>query len=328
MKKIIAIGNALVDIITTIDNDNLLKQLSLPKGSMQLINIERLSEISKIIEPYNKKMVAGGSAANTICGISTLGLPTSFIGKIGNDATGMFFSSDLEANNVEPTLIKTNQPSGRCIALISPDGERTFCTYLGAACEMNPSDIDSSDFENGYIAHFEGYLIQNYALIETAMRLAKNTGAKISVDLASFNVVEDNREFITYLIEKYVDIVFANEEESFALTQKSPIEAADAISKICEIAVIKIGKKGSIVKSGSSTYTIDPIDAVCVDTTGAGDLYASGFLYGLSMHCSLENCGKLGSLLSGNVVEVYGAKMDESRWEKIKIKVEKIVTEA
>ena len=102
----------------------------------------------------------------------------------------------------------------------------------------------------------------------------------------------------------------------------------DSLSKICEIAVIKIGKKGSIVKSGNSTYTIDPIDAVCVDTTGAGDLYASGFLYGLSMHCSLENCGKLGSLLSGNVVEVYGAKMDESRWEKIKIEVEKIVTEA
>ena len=326
MKKILGMGNALTDILLQIDNDEVLFSLNLLKGGMQLINTERSQEINDAVSNFSKIMATGGSASNTINGITRLGMNGGFVGKIGKDDIGLFFTNDSVNNGVKPHLLTSETPSGRCTVLVSPDTERTLCTYLGAACELEASDLNAEMFQGYDIFHIEGYLVQNHDLIRTAVRLAKQAGLKVSVDLASYNVVEDNLEFLLEIIHKYVDIVFANEDEARAFTGKEPEEALDEISEHCQIAIVKVGKDGSFIKSGDKKLQIEPRKSNCIDTTGAGDLYASGFLYGLANNYSLEVCGKIGSLISGNVVEVIGAKMPDEVWDTIHSEIALIVS--
>lgn len=325
MKKILGMGNALTDILLQIENDEILSKLNLPKGSMQLINTAQSDEIDAACSAYTKKMATGGSASNTINGITRLGLQAGFIGKIGKDAVGTFFTNDSILNGVRPHLLESDTPSGRCTVLVSPDGERTLCTFLGAACELVAEDLTLEMFQGYDIFHIEGYLVQNHELIRTAVHLAKEAGMKVSIDLASYNVVEANLGFLKEIVKEYVDIVFANEEEARAFTGHEPHEALIPISEHCEIAVVKVGKQGSFIKSGNVKVQINPRLAVCIDTTGAGDLYAAGFLYGLANNYSLEICGKIGSLVSGCVVEVLGAKMSDDTWKLIHDEIEKII---
>ncbi|MDD4971347.1 MAG: adenosine kinase [Paludibacter sp.] len=325
MKKILGMGNALTDILLQVDNDEVLFSLNLLKGGMQLINTERSHEINDAVSNYSKIMATGGSASNTINGITRLGMKGGFVGKIGKDDIGLFFTNDSINNGVVPHLLTSETPSGRCTVLVTPDSERTLCTYLGAACELEASDLKAEMFQGYDIFHIEGYLVQNHDLIRTAVRLAKQEGLKVSVDLASYNVVEENLDFLLEIIHQYVDIVFANEEEARAFTGKEPEDALNVISEHCEIAIVKVGKDGSFIKSGDKIVQIAPRKANCIDTTGAGDLYASGFLFGLANNYSLEVCGKIGSLISGNVVEVLGAKMPDEVWETIQGEIGRIV---
>ncbi|HPV57172.1 MAG TPA: adenosine kinase, partial [Tenuifilaceae bacterium] len=175
--------------------------------------------------------------------------------------------------------------------------------------------------------HIEGYLVQNQDLIRSAVEIAHRKGLKISLDLASYNVVEDNRDFLKEIILKYVDIVFANEEESKAFTGKSPEESLEIIGSITSVAVVKLGSAGSLIKSGDETVNVGIINVDCIDTTGAGDLYASGFLYGLIKNLPLYKCGQIGAVLSGHVIEVLGPKMDGKRWDNVKKLVEEIENE-
>jgi len=325
MKKILGMGNALTDILLQIENDAILSSLNLMKGGMQLINTERSEEISHAVSQYAKVMATGGSASNTINGIARLGMKAGFVGKIGKDDIGLFFTNDSINNGVKPNLLVSETPSGRCIVLVSPDSERTLCTYLGAACELEASDLSTKMFEGYDIFHIEGYLVQNHDLISTAVRLAKQAGLKVSIDLASYNVVEANLDFLKEIIKKYVDIVFANEEEAFAFTGKEPHEALINISDYCDIVIVKMGKDGSLIKSRNEKVQIKPRLSNCIDTTGAGDLYAAGFIFGFANNYSLEICGKIGSLVSGNVVEILGAKMSDEVWEMIHAEINKIV---
>ena len=325
MKKILGMGNALTDILLQIDNDEVLFSLNLLKGGMQLINTERSQEINDAVSNYSKIMATGGSASNTINGITRLGMNGGFVGKIGKDDIGLFFTNDSVNNGVKPHLLLSETPSGRCTVLVTPDSERTLCTYLGAACELLASDLNPEMFRGYDIFHIEGYLVQNHDLIRTAVKLAKQEGLKVSVDLASYNVVEENLDFLLEIVHEYVDIVFANEEEARAFTGKEPEEALNIIAEHCEIAIVKVGKDGSFIKSGGKIVLVQPRPANCIDTTGAGDLYASGFLFGLANNYSLEVCGKIGSLISGNVVEVLGAKMTDEVWETIHAEIKKIV---
>jgi len=325
MKKILGMGNALTDILLQIENDEVLLSLNLMKGGMQLINTERSEQISKSVSNLSRKMAAGGSASNTINGITRLGMSAGFIGKIGKDDVGSFFISDSQNNGVVPHLLQSETPSGHCTVLVSPDSERTLCTYLGAACELGAADLNPDMFKGYDIFHIEGYLVQNHDLISTAVKFAKNAGLIVSIDLASYNVVKENFNFLHEIVREYVDIVFANQEEARAFTGKEPYEALNEIAEVCEIAIVKVGKDGSYIKSGNQTVQIKPRLANCIDTTGAGDLYASGFLFGLANNFSLEVCGKIGSLVSGNVVEVLGAKMTNEVWEKIHLELKNIV---
>ncbi len=324
MTKILGIGNALVDIMTMLEHDGLLDKFYLPRGSMQLVDIDKSDKLLSESKHLNKKLTSGGSAANTIHGLSKLGIKTAFMGKVGKDEFGEFFHNDLRSNNIEPILFFSKNHSGRVVALISKDSERTFATHLGAAIELSADDLKSEQFKDFNYFHIEGYLVQNHELLEKAVKLAKENNLIVSLDLASYNVVEDNLEFLKTILIKYVDVVFANEDEARAFTGKEPEEALEILSELCEIAVVKTGSKGSLIKKGNEKHKIDVIKIESFDTTGAGDLYASGFLFGLSKNYSLKKCGKIGTILAGKVIEILGAKMDDKKWEEVLAIIENI----
>ena len=317
MKKVLGIGNALTDILLQVSGKDI-KELNLPKGSMNLISFDTAVDIQSRFASVRKTMVAGGSASNTITAISALGGKTAFIGKIGNDEIGDFYRNDIQKNNVKPILMPSSLMSGYCTALITPDGERTMCTYLGASADLSEDDIRAEHFTGYDIFHIEGYMLQSHELIKKALRLAKEAGLYVSLDLGSYNVVNENREFLHELINQYVDIVFANEDESFAYTHLSPEESVAEIARQCEIAVVKIGKRGSYVQKGDELHHIGAITSKCLDSTGAGDLYAAGFLHGLSEDLDIRRCAEIGTLAAGRVVEIVGTKLPEETWEEIR----------
>jgi len=318
MKKVIGIGNALVDLMTRIESDSLLAGLKLPKGSMQLVDKIASRDIIEKTKNLQRTIASGGSAANTIHGLSRLGISSGFIGKIGRDEMGRFFKEDMEKSNIKTFLLESNSDSGVAVALVSPDGERTFAVHLGAAVELSAQDLEASFFKGYDLLHVEGYLIQNYSLIETACNMAKKNGLKISLDLASFNVVEAHRDFLTYISKEFADIIFANEDEAKAITGHKPEDALIHIAEWCDVAVVKIGKDGSLIKTGGEIFKINSEKANVVDTTGAGDLYASGFIFGLLKEISINECGRFGSLLGKHVIEQIGAKIPDIEWEEIK----------
>lgn len=318
MKKILGIGNALVDVMVRLDSDIFLKEIGLPKGSMQLVDARFAADLQGKIVHFNKSISAGGSAANTINGLANLGVKTGFIGVVGKDDMGTYFSDDMLKNKITPHLTQSNSPSGVATAFVTPDSERTFATFLGAAMELNETHLDETIFKQYDLIHIEGYLVQNYALIKGIMKLAKKCGLKISLDLASYNVVEANLDFIRALVNDYVDIVFANEEEAKAFTGLDPHEALDSMALSCELCIVKLGSKGSIVKMKEQKHIIDIVPSTCIDTTGAGDMYAAGFLYGYVNNLPLEKCGFAGAILAGKVIEVLGSKIDKKTWIDIK----------
>jgi len=317
MAKILGMGNALVDIMTQIPDDAILEELELPKGSMQLVDLETSGRVLQATDHLERQLTSGGSAANTIYGLAMLGVETAFIGKIGRDEYGEAFRNGLVQSGITPQLLISTIHSGRAVALVSKDSERTFATHLGAAVELNANDLQSSQFQGYDYFHIEGYMVQNHDLLMRAVTLARENGLKISIDMASYNVVEENLEFLGPVVRDYVDILFANEEEAKAFTGLEPRAALDKLAAQCDIAVVKIGEAGSLVRRGDSIHKIDALQVNSIDTTGAGDLFAAGFLYGLTENYSLDKCGSLGSLLAGNIIEVIGAKMDKERWKNI-----------
>lgn len=317
MKKILGIGSALVDILTQIPNEQILNELNLPKGSMTYVDAQTSVEIGKKLAYLGNQMASGGSAANTMSGLAQLGIEAGFLSKIGKDEVGEFFAKQMTETHVKPLMLKSNTPSGRVQALVTADGERTFATCLGAAAEMCADDIQPELLQGWDIFYVEGYLVANPTMLRKAIETAKAQGMTIAIDLASYNVVEESRDFLLELVNNYVDIVFANEKEAFALTGMEPEAALDYIAERCDIAVVKVGAKGAFVKRGNEIVTIPPMKADVVDTTGAGDMWAAGFLAGLVKGENLQKCGMMGAIVAKNIIEVMGAKMDEARWEKI-----------
>lgn len=320
MDKIIGIGNALVDVLATLGDDQILQEMELPKGSMTLIDEEKLQTINRYFSRMDTHLATGGSAGNAIRGMACLGAATGFIGKVSNDAYGDFYRQSLLDRGTEACLLVTDEyPSGVASTFISGDGERTFGTYLGAASMLTAKDFTLEMFKGYTYLFIEGYLVQDHDMILRAIELAKEAGLQVCLDMASYNIVEADLEFFSLLINKYVDIVFANEEEAKAFTGKEAEEAAGIIAKMCSIAIVKCGAEGSLIRKGTEEVRIAalPVDKV-VDTTGAGDCFAAGFLYGLTAGFSLEKCGKIGSILSGNIIRVVGAEMPADWWVRIK----------
>ncbi len=319
MKKILGIGNAIVDVMTMLPDEACLSRFSLPRGSMTLVDMARSDEIKKAISAMRSTLASGGSAGNTMYGLGVMGVHASFIGKVGRDDLGNFYEKDMVDAGLTTVLMRSPlSPTGTAVALVTPDSERTFATHLGAAIELMAGELNSNLFKGYHILYLEGYLITNPGLVEEACRLAKMNDMCIALDLASFNVVNDMRPEFEAIINKYVDIVFANDEEAKALTGLDPREALDAISQKCEIAVVKTGRGGSWIKRGDEVIKVDALAVTPVDTTGAGDLYAAGFLYGFSNGFGLDKCGMFGSILAGKVIEIVGARMNQQKWAEAK----------
>jgi len=322
--KVLGIGNALVDVLIAIEDDTTLANMQLPKGSMQLIDEDRLNIINNYIQNFDKTIASGGSASNTTISISKLGIETGFIGKVGNDFYGNYFKNDLEKYGVKSHLIEVDKVSGVANAFISQNGERTFATFLGAAATLTPEDLTEKDYTGYDYFYIEGYLVQNLDLIRKSLILAKKAGLKVALDLASYNIVEESRDFLLEIIPQYVDILFANEEEIKALINVSPTDAMEILAPQVEIVVVKIGEKGSLIQQGEEKIAI-PVEKIePADTTGAGDLYAAGFLYGLIKNYSLKTCGDIGSLLAKHIIQVIGAKMSDDMWDLIKKELNKL----
>lgn len=326
MDKIIGMGNALVDVLVRIDDDSLLEKLHLPKGSMQLIQEDTLSEIRKYTSGMKIHRSTGGSAGNTVCALAALGANPGFIGKIGQDETGAFFGDTLRQRGVNALLATCDLPSGIASTFISTDGERTFGTYLGAAATLRAEDLSRKMFAGYNYLYIEGYLLQDHDLMLRAVQLAKEEGLQVCLDMASYNVVEAERDFFDQLIVKYVDIVFANESEALAYTGKAPHEALEEIASKCSIAVVKTGKEGSFVKKGTEVIQLlsCPVDNV-LDTTGAGDFYAAGFMYGLTCGYSLEKCVQISTILATAVIQEVGTTLPAKKWDEIKLNIESLL---
>ena len=319
MRKILGVGNALVDIIIKLDNDRILERFALPKGSMQLVDAATALDIEKECAEMKRSMASGGSAANAIHGLARLGISTGFIGTVGQDETGHFFHKDMVQAGITPFLSSSQTQTGRAISLVSRDSERTFATFLGAAVELSAKNLPDEYFNDFDLLYLEGYLAPLHTLAETAMKKARKKGMQIALDLASYNVVASNLDFLKEIIPAYTDIVFANESEAQAFTGlKNPVDSLHEIARQCKIAVVKIGDKGSLIQRGNEVHFIGIKPAKCLDTTGAGDLYAAGFLYGMNHELPLKKCGQIGAILAANVIEELGAKISDSRWEKIK----------
>ena len=317
--RILGIGNALVDVLVKLPDDELLHELNVEKGSMNLIDAGMRKKIFEKINCFPVSQTTGGSVSNTTIALKQLGEPVGYMGKVGNDAYGNFYLKEMTDLEIDLHLIQENTFSGTAIALITPDGERTFCTYLGAAADMKKTDLHTSIFEQYTHLYIEGYLVQNHDLIETALAMAKSLQMTTILDLASFNVVASDREFIRSLTDRYVDILFANEEEFMALTKKMPEKSLHEIAEKVPTVIMKAGPKGSWVKQKDLFIHIPVYKKIKpVDTTAAGDYYAAGYFYGMINGVDIEKCAKLGTLLSYHIIQVIGTKLPEETWMEIR----------
>lgn len=326
MKSVIGMGNALTDILINLEDDAVLTNYSLPRGSMNLVDSTLQRNISESVADMPRTLSLGGSASNTIRAMAKLGSKVGYVGKVGQDTTGDFFEQAMQNLGVKPHIMRGVQRSGRCVSLVSSDGERTMCTFLGAALEMNSVEITPDIFKGYNCLYIEGYLVQDHDLIGHAVKLAKECGLEVAIDLASFNVVEENLEFLKDIVGKYVDILFANEQEAYAFTgEKNPLRALDIIAMSVSLAVVKVGIKGAYIKhKGVLEHVGIMAAAKRVDTTGAGDFYAAGFLNGYCRGLSMVQCGTIGAIAAGKVIEVVGTTFGEEAWREIDAHVKNV----
>ena len=318
MTKILCIGNALVDHIVRIDDD-MLENFGLPKGSMTLVDQARSRQLRQALKDLPASMASGGSAANTARGLASLGIECGFLGAVGDDDTGQFFYTDLENAGVTGHILEGTVDSGVALTLLSPDSERTFATYLGSALELSAADIESELISGYDLVHIEGYLVQDHELFETILDVAADEGLMISVDLSSYNVVEEHRAFLRNVLPGNVDILFANEQEAAVFTgETDPSKAIRKMNGEFWQIVVKTGAKGCLVSEFEKTWTLPAKPAEVIDTNGAGDLFAAGYLAGWAFGRSPEECALLGTHCAARVIEVTGTSLTGDTWKEIK----------
>lgn len=311
MKKhdVYGIGSPLMDLIVEV-SPALIHELNLRKGETHLIDEEQFRIILDTIKYYDIRKVPGGSAANTIAGINNLGGSVIFCGKVGDDEHGNLYEQRLLEEGVSSNIRKADELTGHAITFITPDSERTFTTFLGAALNLRKEDIDEEELAGCKFLHIEGYLLEgrNKQAALYAIEVARKNNVKISIDLSDPALVRRNRDELESIV-KGSYVIFANEEEAREFTGRRGEEALDELSRYCEVAVIKLGSKGSLIKHENRVYKIPGIKANAVDTTGAGDMYAACILYGLTHGLDLEKAGKLASFTAAKVVEQIGARL-------------------
>ncbi|MDR3250695.1 MAG: adenosine kinase [Tannerella sp.] len=323
--KIIGIGNALLDVLLRLESDETLALMGVKKGAMDLIDESGMREIQKAQSGLQRFEAPGGSVCNTMRALASLGAEVGYIGKIGNDDAGRFYEAETEKAGVDTFFVRTEGISGCSTVLISPDGERTMTTFLGPAATLADGEIPDEILQKYDCIYIEGYLISNEKLFLPILKRAKNAGLKIALDLSNFNIVNGFRDMLKEVVPAYVDILFSNESEAEAYTGRPALESSAIIAKEVEISVVTVGKDGVLVSSNGKTVHQAALECNVVDTTGAGDNFAAGFLYGYSNRATLEQSAEIGASLSANVIETVGAQIFPDRWAKIKMKVSDIL---
>ena len=309
---LVGLGNAIVDIIVNVE-DQFLEDNNLKKGSMNLISSnesEVFLENCKVI-----KKISGGSSANTVVCLAELGNNVQFIGRVKNDNFGNFFSIDIKKSNTIFTTPPRNvgPSSAHSIIFITPDAQRTMCTYLGASVEFEPNDINYHSIKNSNYLYLEGYLwdsdLAKNAFLKAA-KIAKESNTKIILSLSDSFCVDRHRESFLELIENYIDVVFCNESEVLSLFKENDLQKCkESISSICALVIITLGSEGSLVIEKGESLEVKPIIVgKIIDTTGAGDLYAGGFIHGLINNYSIKKCGEIGSICAGYIITELGSR--------------------
>ena len=309
-----AIGNAIVDVVAQADDD-LLRRHALAKGAMSLIDAADAERLYAVMGPGKEQ--SGGSAANTVAGIAALGGQAAYIGKVAADQLGHVFTHDIRAVGVtyNTTPLRDGLSTARSLIFVTPDAQRTMQTFLGATTQLGPEDVDMELITSSKVVYLEGYLWDQprakAAMRDAAIR-AQASGVKVSLTLSDAFCVDRFRDEFMELVVNHVDILFANESEILSLYQTQSFdEAARQVSAHCEIAALTRSEHGSVVVHGRESHTIAAERGVkVVDTTGAGDAYAAGFLYALTQGHGLRLCGRLGSVLAASVIGHYGARLE------------------
>ncbi|MGI9386340.1 MAG: adenosine kinase [Methyloligellaceae bacterium] len=312
---VLGIGNAIVDILARCD-DAFLDSQGLPKGHMQLIGADEADRLYR--EMGSAIEISGGSAANSMAGIASFGGKAAFIGRVADDQFGRVFAHDIRSIGVayDTPAAEDGAPTARCLILVTPDGERTMNTYLGASVELGNGEVNANAIADARILYLEGYLYdppEAKAAFHEAADHAKAAGRKVALSLSDSFCVERHREAFHSFIRTHVDILFANDEEIRALYETDSFDAAcSSASKDCPLAALTRGAKGSVIVSKDGVVEI-PAEAIdkLVDTTGAGDLYASGFLFGVAQDLPLSTCGALASLAAAEIISHIGARPEQ-----------------
>ncbi len=321
--RILGIGSALIDTLLPVDDAFLANHVPGGKGGMVCAS---RTEQDRWIGLAGREPVraAGGAADNTLMALGHLGADTVLFAKIGHDPDGEFYRRKLLESNVEPRLVMSGSSgTGRCLELVTPDGERTMRTCLGASGELTPEEADRIDFSGFGLVYFAGYLFSNMPVLEKILDKARRAKCLVAMDLASFEVMETFRKEVLQALKCDIDMVFGNEEETSVLT--GPGKSAEAMAlelgKLCKVAAVKRGPQGSCV-SVDGRLTVEKITPVhAVDTTAAGDNWAAGFLYGCMLGKTDAVSARMGSMVSAEVVQVYGSEMPETTWEKLRAKI-------
>ena len=326
MFDVVGVGNAIVDVLGQADEE-FLRRNALEKGAMTLVDAKRIDELYGAMGPAVE--MSGGSAANTLAGVASLGGRGAYIGKVANDQFGRIFIHDLRAIGVDyrsRPVGGVTAPTARCLVFVTPDAQRTMQTFLGISVELGPDDIDPEAIGGARITYLEGYLFDREPAKEAfvkAAEIAHAAGRKVALTLSDPFCVDRHRAAFLHLVQGHVDIVFANEAEICSLYQVAGFDAAAAaIRGHCEIAALTRSEHGSVVIAGEATHAVgaEPVAQV-VDTTGAGDLYAAGFLFGLTQGRDLPTCARIGSVAAAEVIRHFGARPETSLAELLKQKL-------
>jgi sugar/nucleoside kinase (ribokinase family) len=318
---VVGIGNAIVDVLVQSD-DAFLENHGLTKGTMALVDQSRAERLYASVGPGLE--TSGGSAANTLAGLAQLGAKAGFIGRVRDDQLGAIFAHDIRSvgAHFETTAATSGPSTARCLILVTPDAQRTMCTYLGASVNLHPADLDLDLVRQAKVLYLEGYLWDSdeakQAFIAAA-EVIRESGGQVALSLSDAFCVDRHRQSFQELVDGHVDILFANEMEITSLYQANSFEeAVDQVRGCCQVAALTRSAEGSLVLSGEQSLPIAPYKlGALVDTTGAGDLYAAGFLYGYTRGQSLERCGRLGSLCAGQVVTQLGPRPQGSLSELV-----------
>lgn len=314
--QVLGLSAAIIDHYFFV-TDEQLQAMSQEKGGWAPIDYSTLASIL-VKNKGATKMVPGGSGANVIKGLSHLGEKCAMIGKIGSDDKGEYYLNKMKELGVTPLLRKGTLPTGQAVCLITPDGERTFRTYLGASHSLSDLEFDPDIFEKTRLFHIEGYQLVDPDLVIRTLKIAKQAGLVISMDLANVEIVRRNKEFIHDILDKYIDILFCNEREAKEITGLPASSACDKLSAFCEVAVVTMSERGSWVRRGNEKVYMEALSVNAIDTTGAGDLYASGFLHGYLHNAPLKKCAWLGAYVAAQVVKRIGAEIPVGVWEDIR----------